>query len=244
VVATASLELGIDIGHIDLVCQIGSPRSIARFLQRIGRAGHALGLVPKGRLFALSRDELIEALALVRAVSDRRLDLVPIPEAPLDILAQQIVAAVACDDWDEDELYERIRRAYPDPNLPRDDFEAVLGMVSEGIAPERGRFGAYVQRDRVNRRLHARKGARLTAITCGGAIPEITNYKVVLEDETRTVVGTVDEDFAIESNGGDVFLLGDTSCRVDDRRDGADVVLHAPRHAPGHTTLRWHGPGP
>jgi ATP-dependent helicase Lhr and Lhr-like helicase len=242
VVATASLELGIDIGHIDLVCQIGSPRSIATFLQRIGRAGHALGLVPKGRLFALSRDELIEALALVRAVSDRRLDRVPIPVAPLDILAQQIVAAVACDDWDEDELFERVRRAYPYRNLSRDDYEAVLDMVGEGIAPERGRFGAYVQRDRVNRRLHARKGARLTAITCGGAIPEITNYKVVLEDESRTVVGTVDEDFAVESNGGDVFLLGNTSWRVKHVRNGEVVVSNAPG-APA-TIPFWLGEAP
>src|SRR5262249_51355699 len=156
----------------------------------------------------LSRDELLESLALVRAVGERRLDRVPIPESPLDILAQQIIAAVACDDWDEDALFERIRRAYPYRNLSRADYQAILDMVSEGIARERGRFGAYVQRDRVNHRLHARKGARLTAITCGGAIPEITNYKVVLDDESRTVVGTLDEDFAVEANGGDVFLLG------------------------------------
>ena len=126
---------------------------------------------------------MIECLALVRAVGDGRLDRVPIPEAPLDILAQQIVAAVACDDWDEDELFELVRRAYPYRDLSRDDYEAIVDMVSEGIAPERGRFGAYVQRDRVNRRLHARKGARLTAITCGGAIPEIANYRVVTDDE-------------------------------------------------------------
>jgi ATP-dependent Lhr-like helicase len=242
VVATASLELGIDIGHIDLVCQIGSPRSIATFLQRIGRAGHALGLVPKGRLFALSRDELIESLAVMRAVGDRRLDRVPIPEAPLDILAQQVVATVACDDWDEDQLFDLVRRAYAYRNLSRDDYEAVLDMVSEGIAPERGRLGAYVQRDRVNRRLHARNGARLTAITCGGAIPEITNYKVVLDDESRTVVGTVDEDFAVESNGGDVFLLGNTSWRVKHVRNGEVVVSNAPG-APA-TVPFWLGEGP
>jgi ATP-dependent Lhr-like helicase len=242
VVATASLELGIDIGHIDLVCQIGSPRSIATFLQRIGRAGHALGLVPKGRLFALSRDELLECLALVRAVGDRRLDRVPIPEAPLDILAQQIVAAVACDDWDEDELFELVRQAYPYHNLSREDYESILDMVSEGIAPERGRFGAYVQRDRVNRRLHARKGARLTAITCGGAIPEITNYKVVTDDEARTVVGSVDEDFAVESNAGDVFLLGNTSWRVKHVRGGEVVVSNA-QGAPA-TVPFWLGEAP
>ncbi len=242
VVATASLELGIDVGHIDLVCQIGSPRSIATFLQRIGRAGHALGLIPKGRLFALSRDELIECLALVRAVRARRLDRVPIPLAPLDILAQQIVAAVACDDWNENDLFNLIRRAYPYRNLSREDYEAILEMVSEGIAPERGRYGAYVQRDRVNERLHARKGARLTAATCGGAIPEIANYNVVTDDESRTVVGNLDEDFAVESNAGDVFLLGNTSWRVRHVRGGEVVVSNA-QGAPA-TVPFWLGEAP
>jgi ATP-dependent Lhr-like helicase len=240
VVATASLELGIDIGHIELVCQMGTPRSIATLLQRIGRAGHALGLVPKGRLFALSRDDLIECLALVRAVGEGRLDRVPIPESPLDILAQQVVATVACDDWDEDDLFALIRRAHPYRNLSRDDYESVLNMVSEGIAPERGRFGAYLQRDRVNRRLHARRGARLTAITCGGAIPEITSYKVVSDD--GTVVGTVDEDFAVESNGGDVFLLGNTSWRVKHVRGGEVIVSNA-QGAPA-TVPFWLGEAP
>jgi ATP-dependent Lhr-like helicase len=242
VVATASLELGIDVGHIELVCQMGTPRSVATFLQRVGRAGHALGLVPKGRLFALSRDELIECLALVRAVGEGRLDRVPIPESPLDILAQQVVAAVACDDWDEDELFALVRRAYPFRNLSRDDYESVIDMVSEGLAPERGRFGAYLQRDRVNRRLHARRGARLAAITCGGAIPEITNYKVVTDDESRTIIGTVDEDFAVESNGGDVFLLGNTSWRVKHVRGGEVVVSNA-QGAPA-TVPFWLGEAP
>jgi ATP-dependent Lhr-like helicase len=242
VVATASLELGIDVGHIDLVCQLGSPRSIATFLQRIGRAGHALGLVPKGRQFALSRDELIECLALVRAVGERRLDRLTIPVGPLDILAQQVVAAVACDDWDEDELFALVRQAYPYRNLSRGDYDAVIDMVSEGIAPDRGRFGAYIQRDRVNRRLHARKGARLAASTGGGAIPEIANYKVVTDDEARTVVGSLDEDFAIESNGGDVFLLGNTSWRVRHVRGGEVVVSNA--HGAPATIPFWVGEGP
>jgi len=242
VVATASLELGIDVGHIDLVCQLGTPRSIATFLQRIGRAGHALGLVPKGRLFALSRDELIECLALVRAVREGRLDRVPIPVAPLDILAQQIIATVACDDWDEDALFELVRRAYPYRDLSRDEYEAILDMVSEGVAPDRGRFGAYVQRDRVQRRLHARKGARLMAITCGGAIPEIASYPVVTDEETRTVVGSVDEDFAVESNSGDVFLLGNTSWRVKYVRRGEVVVANA-NGAPA-TIPFWLGESP
>jgi ATP-dependent helicase Lhr and Lhr-like helicase len=242
VVATASLELGIDVGHIELVCQIGSPRSIATFLQRIGRAGHALGLIPKGRLFALTRDDLMECLALVRAVDERTLDRVPIPVAPLDILAQQIVAAVACDDWNDDELFELVRNAYPYRDLSRDDYEAIVDMVSEGLAPERGRIGAYIQYDRVDSRLHARKGARLTAIMCGGAIPEIANYKVVVDDETRTVVGSVDEDFAVESNAGDVFLLGNTSWRVKHVRGGEVLVANA-QGAPA-TVPFWLGEAP
>ena len=232
VVATASLELGIDIGHIDLVCQLGTPRSIATFLQRIGRAGHSLGAVPKGRLFALTREELVECAALMRAVGEGRLDRINIPEQPLDILAQQIVAAVACDDWDEDALFELCRRAYPYRNLARSDYEAVVEMLSEGIAPSRGRWGAYLHRDRVNRRLRARKGARLTAITCGGAIPEIASYRVVTDDESRTMVGTLDEDFAIESNAGDIFLLGNTSWRIKHVRGGEVVGLGRPCSAP------------
>jgi ATP-dependent Lhr-like helicase len=242
VVATASLELGIDIGHIDLVCQLGTPRSIATFLQRVGRAGHSLGLVSKGRLFGLSREELIECLALVRAVREGRLDRVEIPRAPLDILAQQIVAALACEDWDEDALFELCRRAYPYRDLSRGDYEAVLEMLGEGIAPQRGRYGAYLHRDRVNRRLRGRKGARLTAITCGGAIPEVADYRVVTGDENRTVVGTVDEDFAVESNGGDIFLLGNTSWRIKHVRGGEVVVTDA--HGAPPTIPFWRGEAP
>jgi ATP-dependent Lhr-like helicase len=242
VVATASLELGIDIGHIDLVCQIGTPRSIATLLQRVGRAGHSLGLVPKGRLFALSRDELIECLALSRAVREGRLDRVEMPQAPLDILAQQIVAAVACDDWDEDALFALCRQAYPYRALSRNDYDVVLEMLSEGIAPQRGRFGAYLHRDRVNRRLRARKGARLTAITCGGAIPEIADYRVVTDDENRTLVGTLDEDFAVESNAGDIFLLGNTSWAIKHVRGGEVVVRDAGGAPP--TIPFWRGEAP
>jgi ATP-dependent Lhr-like helicase len=242
VVATASLELGIDIGHIDLVCQLGTPRSIATFLQRVGRAGHSLGRVPKGRLFALSREELIECLALVRAIREGRLDRVELPQAPLDILAQQLVASVACEDWAEDELFELCRRAYPYRNLSRVDYEAVVSMLSEGIAPQRGRYGAYLHRDLVNRRLRPRKGARLTAITCGGAIPEVANYRVVLDDENRTVVGTLDEDFAVESNAGDIFLLGNNSWRIKHVRGGEVVVLDA--HGAPPTIPFWVGEAP
>jgi ATP-dependent Lhr-like helicase len=242
VVATASLELGIDIGHIDLVCQLGTPRSIATFLQRVGRAGHSLRLVPKGRLFALSREELIECLALIRAVGEGRLDRVDMPRSPLDILAQQVVAAVACEDWTEDDLFEVCRRAYPYRDLTPAEYEAVVAMLSEGIAPARGRYGAYLHRDLVNRRLRARKGARLTAITCGGAIPEVADYRVVVDDENRTVVGTVHEDFAVESNAGDIFLLGNNSWRVKHVRGGEVVVFDA--HGAPPTVPFWLGEAP
>jgi ATP-dependent Lhr-like helicase len=242
VVATASLELGIDIGHIDLVCQVGTPRSIATFLQRVGRAGHALGLVSKGRLFGLSREELIECLALVRAVREGRLDQVEMPRAPLDILAQQIVAVLACEDCNENELFALCRRAYPYRELTRKDYEAVLEMLSEGIAPQHGRYGAYLHRDRVNQRLRGRRGARLTAITCGGAIPEVADYRVITADENRTVVGTVDEDFAVECNGGDIFLLGNTSWRVKHVRGGEVVVTDA--HGAPPTIPFWRGEAP
>ncbi len=223
IVATASLEMGIDIGYIDLVCQIGSPRSIATFLQRVGRSGHALGKTPKGRLFPLTRDELLECLALVRSVRRGELDRVELAELPLDILTQQIIAAVACDEWDEAELYERMRRAWPFRNLTPEDYEALLRLASEGVAPGTKR-GAYLHRDVIGRRLRPRRGARIAALTSGGAIPEMALYRVVAEPD-RTLVGTVDEDFAIESLAGDVFLLGNTSWRVQSVR-GGEVNVH------------------
>jgi ATP-dependent Lhr-like helicase len=225
IVATASLELGIDIGYIDLVCQIGSPRSIATFLQRAGRSGHSLGVVPKGRLFALTRDELLEAMALIRAVRHGRLDQVEIPLAPLDILAQQIVAAVAGEEWHEDALFEMCCHAWPYRNLQRKDFDAVIAMLSEGIG--RGnRRGTYLHRDAIHRRVRARRGARLAALTSGGAIPENADYRVITEAD-RTFVGTVNEDFAIESIAGDIFILGNTSWRIKHVRGGEVVVNDA-----------------
>jgi ATP-dependent helicase Lhr and Lhr-like helicase len=209
IVATASLEMGIDIGYIDLVCQIGSTGSIANFLQRVGRAGHSLGKIPKGRLFPMTRDELVESMALLRAVRRGHLDAVEIPDAPLDILAQQIVAGVACEEWDEDELYDLVRRAWPYRDLAREDFDAIVRMLSEGVAPTSKR-GAYLHRDLIHGRLRARRSARIAALTSGGAIPETALYRVIAEPE-ETFVGTVDEDFAIESLPGDVFLLGNTS---------------------------------
>jgi ATP-dependent Lhr-like helicase len=212
-VATASLELGIDIGTVDLVCQIGSPRSVAVALQRIGRAGHWRGAVPKGRLFAMTRDDLIECAALVRGLRQGQLDRLEIPVSPLDILAQQIVAMCACEEWNEDELFHAVRRAYPYRDLARQDFDALLEVLAEGITARRGRYGSYVHRDRVQHRLRGRRGSRLVAITNGGAIPESALYTVVAQPE-GAMVGTVAEDFAAESMRGDVFLLGNTSWRI------------------------------
>ncbi len=374
VVATASLELGIDIGSVDLVCQIGTPRAIAVALQRIGRAGHWVGALPKGRIFATTRDELIECAALVRAIRNGELDRLEIPVAPLDILAQQIVAMCAAETsfatavtearpsesaqltltptaasearpsesaqltltptaaiearpsesaqltltpsaasearpsesaqltltptaasearpsesaqltltptavsearpsesahknppaptaiseprpegavdadihnqtgWNEDKLFALIRTAYPYRNLERKDFEAVVEMLSEGIATSRGRRGAHLHRDQVNHRLRARRGARLAAITSGGAIPDTSQYQVVAEPE-GTVVGTLDEDFAIESLSGDVFLLGTTSWRI--RRIEPGRVRVEDAHGAAPTIPFWNGEAP
>ena len=212
-VATASLELGIDIGPVELVCQIGSPRSLATFLQRVGRSGHARGATPKGRLYPTSRDELVESAALLRGVRAGKLDAIQPPVAPLDILAQQIVAAASAEAWREDDLYALVRCAAPYAALSRDDFDAVIDMLAEGIQTGRGRRGAYLHRDRVNGVLRGRRAARIAALTSGGAIPETADYKVVA-DPDDVMVGTVNEDWAIESMGGDVFLLGSTSWRI------------------------------
>jgi ATP-dependent Lhr-like helicase len=240
IVATASLEMGIDIGYIDLVCQLGSPRSIATFLQRVGRSGHSLGATPKGRLFPLTRDELLESLALVRAVRTGQLDQIEIPQQPLDILAQQIVAAVACDEWDEEALFNLCRRAWPYRNLPRSEFDAIVTMLSEGL--KKGtKAGAYLHRDQINGKLKARRHARIAAITSGGAIPELGEYKVIVDGE-RKIVGTVDEDFAIDSMVGNIFLLGNTSWRiVDITRD--EVVVVDAHGAPPNIPF-WFGEAP
>jgi ATP-dependent Lhr-like helicase len=212
-VATASLELGIDIGDVNLVCQIGSPRSIATFLQRVGRSGHAIGGTPKGRLFPLSRDDLVECVALVDSVRRGELDRLVIPERPLDVLAQQVVAEVAAQDWPEAALYDRLRRAWPFRSLAREDFDAVVRMLAEGFTTRRGRRGSLIHRDSVNRILRGRRGARTTALTSGGTIPDTADYQVLLEPE-NLIIGTVNEDFAIESMVGDIFQLGNTSYRI------------------------------
>ena len=240
-VATASLELGIDIGTVDLVCQIGSPRSIATTWQRIGRSGHWHGAIPKGRIFATTRSELIECAALVRAMRRGDLDRLNIPENALDILAQQIVAICASEDWNEDDLFALVRRAYPYRNLARSEFDEVITMLSEGINARRGRYGAYLHRDRVNSRVHARRGSRLAAITSGGAIPDNALYTVVAEPEGATV-GTVDEDFAVESLRGDIMLLGNSSWRI--RRVEAGRVLVEDAHGAPPNVPFWRGEAP
>src|SRR6185503_4884542 len=205
-VATASLELGLDIGDVDLVVQVGTTWSIATFLQRVGRAGHGVGRVPKGRLFPLTQDELVAAIALVDAVRRRELDKTPIPRAPLDILSQQVVAACVGLDWKETELFEALRRAWPYRELSRETFDSVVALHTQNRR-------ALLHRDAIGGRLMATKRARLVAVTCGCAIPDNADYRVLVEPE-GTFIGTVHEDFAVESNSGDVFQLGTTSWRV------------------------------
>jgi ATP-dependent Lhr-like helicase len=240
VVATASLELGIDIGSIDLVVQLGSPRSISVALQRIGRSGHWIGARPHGRLFPTTRDELLECAALVRAIRTGAMDAITIPKAPLDILAQQIVAACASDEWDVAALYDTVRTAYPYRELARKDFDDVVDMLADGVATSRGRSGAFLHYDRVNGRLRGRRGARLAAITSGGAIPDTANYNVVAEPDEH-IVGTLDEDFAIESLAGDIFMLGTTSWRI--RRIEPGVVRVEDAQGAPPTVPFWNGEG-
>lgn len=241
VVATASLELGIDIGTVDLACQIGTPRSIAVALQRIGRSGHWVGAKPKGILFPATRDELIECAALVSAIRKGDLERIEIPQNALDILAQQIVAATAVESWKEDDLFALARSSYPFRHLLRKDFDAIVEMLSEGIVTSRGRSSALLHRDQVNGKVKGRRGARLAAITSGGAIPENANYNVIVEPEGKTV-GTVDEDFAVESLAGDVFLLGTYSWRI--KRVEAGRVRVEDAHGAPPSIPFWLGEAP
>ncbi len=304
-VATASLELGIDIGTVDLVVQISSPRAIAVALQRVGRSGHWRGAVPKGRFFAGTRDDLLECAALVRAIRQGDLDRLIIPDAPLDILAQQIVAACAAESgsarvaraprprtpeaisgvgdskaelwasgtasagadhitgaaletragrprhtdqdddggWNEDELFALVTRAYPYRNLSRDTYNSILEMLSEGIASRRGRYGAYIHHDKVNRKLRPRRGSRLAAITSGGAIPETALFTVVAEPD-GVIIGTLDEDFAVESNAGDIMLLGNTSWRIRRVEGKSGRVLVEDAHGAPPSVPFWLGEAP
>jgi len=257
-VATASLELGIDVGTVDLVCHISSPRSIAVALQRVGRSSHWRGAVPKGRFFVTTRDDLAECAVLVRAIRQGELDRLIFPEGSLDVLAQQIVACCAAsgsaatanksgdqsnDGWDEDKLFALVKRAYPYRNLARETFDAVLAMLSEGIASQRGRYGAYLHHDRINRKLRARRGARLAAITSGGAIPDNALFTVVAEPDGG-VVGTVDEDFAVESMAGDVMLLGNTSWRIRRVEAKTSRMLVEDAHGIPPSVPFWRGEAP
>ncbi|HEY2473173.1 MAG TPA: DEAD/DEAH box helicase [Candidatus Cybelea sp.] len=240
VVATASLELGIDIGSVDLVVQLGSPRAIAVALQRVGRSGHWIGAKPKGIFYVTTRDELLECAALVRAIRGGALDALAIPKPPLDILAQQIVASCAQHEWDVEHLYALVRSTFSYRDLERRDFDAVLAMLADGIATSRGRSGTFLHWDRVNGRLRARRGARLAAITSGGAIPDTANFSVVVEPEGQ-VVGSLDEDFALESMAGDIFLLGTNSWKI--RRVEAGVVRVEDAHGAPPTVPFWNGEG-
>jgi ATP-dependent Lhr-like helicase len=212
-IATASLELGIDIGDVDLVCQVGSPRNIASLLQRVGRSGHQVGGMPKGRLFPTSRDDLIECAALLDCVRRGELDALRIPQAPLDVLAQQIVAEVASREWGEDELFDLVRRAQPYAQLERASYDAILRMLADGYSTRNGVRGSYLHRDAATRSLRGRRGGKLAAVTSGGTIPDNADYTVLLEPQGQSV-GTVNEDFAVESLAGDVFQLGNTSYRI------------------------------
>jgi ATP-dependent Lhr-like helicase len=240
-VATASLELGIDIGSVDLVCQIGSPHRIATLLQRVGRSGHTIAGTPKGRVFPMSRDDLVECAALLRSVRRGELDRIVQHDAPLDVLAQQIVAETACRDYGEDELFELFTRAWPYRDLERAAFDSVVAMTAEGFATRRGRRSALVHRDEVNARLRGRRGARMVAIASGGAIPEVADYRVIL-DPGDTLIGTLNEDFAIESSAGDVFQLGNASWRVLQVATGVVRVADAKGAPP--TIPFWLGEAP
>src|SRR6476659_5227445 len=231
-VATASLELGIDIGSVDLVCQLGTTRSITTLLQRVGRAEHKRGGLPKGRIFPLSRDELIECVALLRCVNRGELDRLTIPEKPLDVLAQQVVAAASTEDWDENEFFELVCSAWPYRNLTRGEFDQVVIMLAEGFSTKRGRRSALIHHDAINHRLRGRRGARLTALTSGGAIPDNADYRVILEP-SETFVGTVNEDFAVESLAGDIFHLGNASWRIVRVNSGVVRVEDAKGQPPG-----------
>jgi ATP-dependent helicase Lhr and Lhr-like helicase len=240
-VATASLELGIDIGDVDLVCQLSSPRAINAFLQRVGRSGHAVGGTPKGRLFPLSRDDLAECTALLDSVRRGELDRLKIPQNALDVLAQQIVAEVSARDCTEKEMFDIVRAAHPYRELQRAAFDEIVRMLAEGFTTRRGRHGAMIYHDAVNHMLRGRKGARLTALTSGGAIPDTADYRVMLEPE-GTLVGTVNEDFAVESLQGDIFQLGNASYRI--LRVERSVVRVEDAHGQPPSIPFWLGEAP
>src|SRR5271168_2672766 len=242
-VATASLELGIDIGTVDLVCQINTPRAIATAMQRVGRAGHWRGAIPKGRLFATTRDDLMEQAALVRAMRSGVLDRLEIPAKPADVLMQQIVAACAAEPWEERRLFDVFQRAQPYRDLCWEEFEEALCLLTEGIESSRGRYGAYLLRDRVHGRIQARRGARLAAVTNGGTIPDTPLFQVIMQPE-GVQIATLDEDFAIESMAGDIILLGNTSWRIQRVESKNGRVLVEDAHGQPPSVPFWTGEAP
>ncbi len=241
-IATASLELGIDIGDIDLVCQISTTRAVAVAMQRVGRAGHWRGAIPKGRFFATTRDDLMEQAALVRKMRGGELDQLQIPPQPVDVLMQQIVAACGAEPWEEDALYNTLRRAYPYRNLTRTQFDDILTLLTEGIESTRGRYGSYLLRDGVHGVLHPRRGARMIAISNGGAIPDTNLYSVILQPE-GVQIATLDEHFAVDSSPGDVILLGTSSWRIQ-RIEATGRVLVEDAHGAPPTLPFWEGEAP
>src|ERR1700683_613589 len=241
-VATASLELGIDIGSIGLVCQVSSPRAIAAAMQRVGRAGHWRGAIPKGRFFATTRDDLVESAALIRAMRAGVLDQLEIPKCPIDVLMQQIVAACAAEPWEEDALFEVLRRAHPYSKLTRREYEEILCLLAEGIEASRGRYGSYLLRDRVHGRMQSRRGARTIAVSNGGTIPDTALYSVIVQPE-GVQIATLDEDFAVESSAGDVILLGETSWRIL-LVESAGRVLVEDAHGQPPNVPFWRGEAP
>jgi ATP-dependent Lhr-like helicase len=241
-VATASLELGIDIGSIDLVCQVNSPRAIAAAMQRVGRAGHWRGAIPKGRFFVTTRDDLVESAALIRAMRAGVLDRLEIPPCPIDVLMQQIVAACAAEPWEEDALFEMLRRAHPYQELTRKGYDEILCLLAEGIEASRGRYGSYLLRDRVHGRVQARRGARTIAVSNGGTIPDTALYAVIVQPE-GVQIATLDEDFAIDSSAGDVILLGNSSWRIQ-RVESAGRVLVEDAHGQPPNVPFWRGEAP
>jgi ATP-dependent Lhr-like helicase len=240
-VATASLELGIDIGHVDLVCQLGSPGSISAFIQRVGRSGHAVGETPKGRLFPLSRDDLLECIAVLRAVEQGVLDRIEVPLAPLDVLAQQVVAELSAREWETKALFEQVKTAWPYRMLDRAVFDGLLDMLATGYATRRGRRSAFIHHDAINGRLRARPVARLTALQNGGAIPDQFDYEVVMQPQGFRV-GTLNEDFAFESIPGDIFQLGNSSYKI--LKVEQNRVLVEDAHGQPPTIPFWLGDAP
>ena len=241
-IATASLELGIDIGDIDLVCQIASTRAVATAMQRVGRAGHWRGAVPKGRFFATTRDDLMEQAALVRKMKAGELDLLEIPHEPTDVLMQQIVAMVGAEPWEEETLFQVVRRAYPYRGLTREHFDKLIHLLTEGIESTRGKYGAYLLRDGVHGQLHPRRGSRMIAISNGGAIPDSNLFAVILQPE-GVQIATLDEHFAVDSSPGDVVLLGTTSWRIQ-KVESIGRVLVEDAHGAPPTIPFWEGEAP